>query len=360
MASTVIDHETVETAVELKPMELIERAQIDQQISTAKKYPRDLARVKRKMLDFATLDEETAASCFYTLPREGKMIQGPSVRLAEIAVACYGNLRAAAREVDNDGKFIRAQGVCHDLEANTCVSVEVKRRITNKSGKTYGDDMQMTTGNAANSIAFRNAVFKVVPGALIKPVYEAAKKVAVGDASTLTQRRAMMLSRFAQMGVTQEMILAKCDKSNVENIGLEDLELFIGLFTAIKEGDTTVDEAFAPPAKETAKVSLADLKPGTAENKGHDATGAEAFKAPTDETTAPPASTDTSTITQPQQKRLWAIAREHGWPQDELKAFLRERGYEHTNEIKRADYEGIVNELQGTAKPSGEETQANG
>jgi hypothetical protein len=338
MASTVIDHETVETAVELKPMELIERAQIDQQISTAKKYPRDLARVKRKMLDFATLDEETAASCFYTLPREGKMIQGPSVRLAEIAVACYGNLRAAAREVDNDGKFIRAQGVCHDLEANTCVSVEVKRRITNKSGKTYGDDMQMTTGNAANSIAFRNAVFKVVPGALIKPVYEAAKKVAVGDASTLTQRRAMMLSRFSQMGVTQEMILAKCDKSNVENIGLEDLE----------------------PAKETAKVSLADLKPGTAENKGHDATGAEAFKAPTDETTAPPASTDTSTITQPQQKRLWAIAREHGWPQDELKAFLRERGYEHTNEIKRADYEGIVNELQGTAKPSGEETQANG
>lgn len=266
------------TAVDMKPIELIERAQIDQQISTAKKYPRDLARVKRKMLDFATLDEETAASCFYTLPRDGKMIQGPSVRLAEIAVACYGNLRAAAREMDNDGKFIRSQGVCHDLEANTCVSVEVKRRITNKAGKTYGDDMQMTAGNAANSIAFRNAVFKIVPGALIKPVYEAAKKVAVGDASTLKQRRTQLVSKFSQMGVSLEMILAKCDKSSIENIGLEDLEMFIGLFTAIKEGDMTIDEAFAPPAREKGKVDLADLKPGTAENKGHDSTGAEAFK----------------------------------------------------------------------------------
>src|SRR5690349_3214367 len=118
------------------------------QIATAKKYPRDLAKVKKKMLDFATLDEETAESCFYTLKRkdrdsgEGKVIQGPSVRLAEIAVACYGNLRAAARITDNDGRFITAQGLCHDLESNTLISIEAKRRITGKSGKTYGDDMQ--------------------------------------------------------------------------------------------------------------------------------------------------------------------------------------------------------------------------
>ncbi len=144
-------------------LELIQRAEIDLQISTAKKYPRDLARVKSKMISFATLDEETAESCFYTLPRDGKTIQGPTVRLAEIAVACYTNLRAASRIISNDGRVITSQAACHDLENNTLISVEVQRRITTKQGKTYSEEMQVTAGNAANAIAFRNAVFKVVP-----------------------------------------------------------------------------------------------------------------------------------------------------------------------------------------------------
>ncbi len=225
-------------------LELIQRAEIDLQISTAKKYPRDLARVKSKMISFATLDEETAESCFYTLPRDGKTIQGPTVRLAEIAVACYTNLRAASRIISNDGRVITSQAACHDLENNTLISVEVQRRITTKQGKTYSEEMQVTAGNAANAIAFRNAVFKVVPGALIRPVYEAAKAVAVGNASTLSSKRDKMVKRLNAMQVPTIRILSRLGKSSVENIDLADLEVLIGLGTAIRDGDTTVDEAF--------------------------------------------------------------------------------------------------------------------
>lgn len=256
-------------------LELIERAQIDMQISTAKKYPRDLAKVKKRMLDFATLDEETAESCFYTLSRKDsngdvKTIQGPSVRFAEIAVACYQNLRAGARIVDNDGKAVTSQAVCHDLENNVSVTMEVRRRITNRYGKTYSEDMQIVTGNAACAIAFRNAVFKVVPGALVKPVYETAKKVAVGDASTLSTKRAKMIARLNSMQVTTERILHKLGKTSVENIGLEDLELLIGLGTAIKDGETTVDAAF--PAEEQvvkAAIDPGQVTPSTDPNRGH-------------------------------------------------------------------------------------------
>ncbi len=231
-------------------VELVQRAEIDMQIATAKKYPRDLARVKKKMLDFATLDEDTAESCFYSVPREGKTIQGPSVRLAEIAVACYGNLRAAARIVDNDGKTITSQGVCHDLESNTLISMEVKRRITTKAGKTYSEDMQVTAGNAANAISFRNAVFKVIPGALWKSVYDEARKVAVGDATTLTAKRDKFIKRLNSMGVQTAMILAKLEKTSIETIGLADLEILIGLGTAIKDGDISIEEAFLGHAKD--------------------------------------------------------------------------------------------------------------
>lgn len=252
-----MNEEKVLEVIQPSAIESIERAQTDIQISTAKRYPRVMSAVKKSMMEFATLDEETAAGCFYTLPRQGKNIQGPSVRMAEIALSCFQNVKVGSRIIANDGKTITAQGVCHDLQNNVCVSVEVKRRITDKMGKTYNEDMQVVTGNAACSIALRNATFRVVPLALVKPVYEAAKRVAVGDATTLSDRRAKCVDTFAKMGVGKDKLLAKLEKKAVEDITLDDLEILIGLHTAIKDGDTSIDEAFTPaaPAKPIFKTS---------------------------------------------------------------------------------------------------------
>jgi len=107
-------------------LESISRAEIDVAISTARRYPRQLSTVKKNMLSFATLDQETAESCFYTLPRGGKNIQGPSIRLAEIAVSCYQNLRAGSRILQTvttgDNPHVVVQAVAMDLENNIQVS----------------------------------------------------------------------------------------------------------------------------------------------------------------------------------------------------------------------------------------------
>lgn len=239
--------------LEVSPPSVVEamtRAEIDIQVSTAKRYPRDYSVVKRKMITLATLDVETAESCFYKLSRQGKSIEGPSARLAEIAASCFGNMRAAAQVVDNDGKTITARGICHDLETNSCFAVEVKRRITGRDGRTFSDDMQVVTGNAACSIALRNAIFKTVPFALIKPVYEQARQAAVGDIKTLAERRTRMLKAFAALGVNEARILAALGKPGAEDIGLAELESLIGTHTAIKDGEQSVDEAFpAVPSK---------------------------------------------------------------------------------------------------------------
>jgi hypothetical protein len=200
------------------------------------------------MLSFATLDEETASSCFYTLPaRRGgddKPIQGPSVRMAEIALASYQHVKAGSRIINDDGKFLTAQAVVHDLENNVAVSIEVRRRVTTKAGARFGDDMIAVTGNAACSIALRNAVFRVVPRALITPVYEAAKRVAVGDVKSLTSKRAQIIARLKQMGAKDAAILAAVGADKIEDIDLAKLEVLIGLGTAIKDGEITLETAF--------------------------------------------------------------------------------------------------------------------
>jgi hypothetical protein len=236
-------------------IESMERASIDVQITTAKRYPRQIAKVRQAMEKFATMDQETAESCFYALKRKGdggkeKVIQGPSVRLAEIAVACYQNLRASTRIVSNDGKTVTAQGICHDLENNICIGWETKRKITNKRGETFSEDMQVVVGNAASAIAFRNAVFKVIPGALITPIYEKCKEVAIGNAKSLAQRRDKAFETFDKMGVSCDKVLRFLGKESIDEIDRKDIEQLIGVHTAIKEGSTTIDEQFnAEPPK---------------------------------------------------------------------------------------------------------------
>lgn len=228
-------------------LQLITRAEIDSQIATAKAFPRSMKQSMDKALSIATINEDVAASCCYAVPRQGKNIEGPSVRLAEIVCSQFGNIRAGARVISNDGKQITAQGICHDLESNYCVTVEVKRKITNKMGQTYSEDMQTVTGNAACAIAYRNAVFKVIPAAIIDDIYDKVKEVSKGTAETMNIRRDKALNYARSLGIKDEQICSVLEIKKVEDIDIEKLQSFRSMLAAIKNGETTVKDVFEKP-----------------------------------------------------------------------------------------------------------------
>lgn len=256
-------------------LQAINKAEVDIQIATAKTYPRDVQDALKRIKDIATLDTETAEDCFYALRRQGSLIEGVSVRLAEIIAGAWGNLRVQTRIIGNDGRTITAQGICHDLETNLAVSVEVKRRITDKYGKTYSDDMQVMTGNAASAIAFRNAVLKVVPKAVTKRVINEVKDVAVGKSMDLESRRQNMLAYYSKIGVGEADILKYCGVKTPEEITGEMIFELSGLKNAIKEGTTTVQEVFrADVADADAQAEAARKKSEENRKKAADAMAA--------------------------------------------------------------------------------------
>jgi hypothetical protein len=220
---------------------------VDIQITTARRYPRSIRRFIDKAMEMATLDEGTAGACFYALPRDGKTVEGPSARLAEICASAWGHMRVEGRVIAEDDRFVTSRGTAWDLESNVAIAFEARRRITNKKGQKYNEDMVATTANAATSIALRNAIFKVVPSAYWRPIYEQCRKVAVGDASTLADRRAKALAYFQKMGVPSDRVVAFFEVKGVEDIGLDHLATLHGIATSIKEGEITVDEAFPAP-----------------------------------------------------------------------------------------------------------------
>lgn len=253
-------------------LQAVNRAEVDIQISTAKQYPRDLPQVLNRIATYAMMDRETAEDCFYVLRRQGRdgaasVIEGLSVRMAEIIASSWGNLRIQTRIVGNDGKMITAQAMCHDLETNVAVCKEVSRSIAYKNGATYSQDMQIVTGNAAASIAFRNAVLSVIPKAVTKNIINQVKQVALGQSIDLEQSRQNVIAYFAKIGVTKEQILHYLGKNAVEEIDQQSIYELRATANAIKEGTTTVQETFVEPEKQAKAQELANAKAETAQEK---------------------------------------------------------------------------------------------
>ena len=257
-------------------LETLLRSEIDIQISTARSYPRgNLAVIKARIRELALLDAETAEACVYRLParkgsEDNKPIEGPSVRLAEIVTSCWGNVRQASRVIEIGEKSLVAQGICHDLETNVAVCKEARRGITTKNGARYGNDMINVTANAACSIALRNAIFTVVPFALIKPIVEECKRFAVEEEARLQQEsarqksepglrrpdtRRQALAAFVKVGATEAEVYKLLGVAGVDQMTPEHVVNLRTLYQAIRDGAVTMDEAMQ---RETSSAPAVD------------------------------------------------------------------------------------------------------
>lgn len=238
------------TAVSAQTLDATERATVDSQVATAKMYPRNIKRSLDNAIVMATMDTETAQSCGYALPRGGKPIMGPSVHLAKIIVSNWGNMRTEARVTQITDKQLIARGTCWDLENNVASAFEVRRSIVGSKGNRFSDDMITVTGNAACSIAYRNAVFAVVPKAVTDKVYQAAQRTITGDLTSeevLIKRRQKAVELFRdEYGITEDEVVKLCGKQTINQIRATEISLLANICQALRDGDTTVDDLMRP------------------------------------------------------------------------------------------------------------------
>ena len=311
------DGEIVEVSGGLVPMEgstamttEIARVEFDQQIATAHRFPRSLKKVVDNILSLATLDQQAAEECMYALPRGGKPIVGPSIRLAEIVAGQWGNCRVTARvsEVNRAEKYVEAEGLFHDLETNTAQKATVRRRIVDRSGRLFNDDMIIVTGNAACSIARRNAILAGVPRAVWRKAYEGAEAAVRGDVKTLVERRANAFKMLAAFGVKPEQVFGLLDVKGEEEITLEHMPTLIGIYQSLKSGEKSVEELFDPRKTGSNHQKVAnplDDRAGADEgesDEGDDAPAAEQQKQAKDGDAAPAATSPAAGSAKPAEQ----------------------------------------------------------
>ena len=256
-------------------MDAITRAEIDLQIQTAKAFPRQISIVSNNVLSLVTMDREFAESCMFALPRGGKPIVGPSIRLAEVLFSQWGNCTGGARTVniDRKGGFVEAEGVFHDLETNAKSVRRVQRRITSKNGSLFSDDMILVTANAAGSIAFRNAVLSGVPRAVWDKAYKEAQTLVKGDSKTLEERKSDVLKVMAAFGFTEDELCAVLGIPAWADVMLEQIITLRGLYNSLKDGETSRETILAEVDSEVVESAKAKrkapVKKATAAPKPH-------------------------------------------------------------------------------------------
>ena len=228
-------------------LELISPSEIDMQIKTAKAYPRNLAEVKREIIEIACTSQEIAEACFYEIPgTSGRdKITGPSVRMAEIINFCWKNSMNGSRIIEVGQRSVKAQGFFFDLEKNTRTYVEVTRSIINKDGKRFPEHLINTTCMAAMSIAHRNATFKNVPMAYLTDVEKRVKNTAMGQIKDLEKSRRDALDLFLkEYDATKDEVCAYLHVKSIEAIGKDELWSLKKLHTAFKDKHAKPDDVF--------------------------------------------------------------------------------------------------------------------
>ena len=259
-------------------LEAITRGEIDVQITTAHKFPRSMTRFKDTAVFMATIDQETAESCIYVRPvgkKDGVMqyAEGLSVRMAEIVGACYGNLRVGSMIIEQTDRYVITRGYAHDLESNFASTSESKESTVTKSGQPMSEPMRAVIAKASLAKARRDATFQVVPKALCRPIERAARELIAGDAQSVQARIDRVVTYIQRLNIDEDRVWAALAIAGSADLTSEKLMIFTGIRNSIRDGDTTIDEAFPMLAKkpDVKGAPKKDPTPAPVEEPKHDA-----------------------------------------------------------------------------------------
>lgn len=232
----------------------------DKRIATARMYPRKISRFKQEATQYLREDIETARSAEYVKPVGGGTVRGASIRLAELAAMCWGNLEVEVAEPIIGDKSVTVKATAWDLERNYRQDGIATTSIVNRNGQRYQQHMIETAVMATASKAKRNAILAVIPRTYIQDLLQVAKEVAAGKQKPLEQQRIEMLDYFQRTYKVQpEQIFEFLGMGGLDDIGDNEIDLLRGVVTAIKEG-SSLDEYFKPQATSKADAVKAKIE----------------------------------------------------------------------------------------------------
>jgi hypothetical protein len=217
----------------------------------AKRFPRDEFQAFADMKK-ACQRPGLASKAFYSYPRGGETISGPTIRLAEELARCWRNIEYGIKELSQDNGKSEMQAFAWDLEANTMSvqnftnpharEVKSKGQTTIKQLTSLRDIYENNANMAGRRLRAR--ILAVLPADFVEEAIAECKKTLAGKNDTpLVDRVRNMIVQFEKLGVTREMIEKRLSRS-IDTMNATDLTDYVGIFNSLKDGQTKISDWF--------------------------------------------------------------------------------------------------------------------
>lgn len=219
----------------------------------AKRFPRNEVEAYAKAME-ACQRPTMAAKAFYSFPRGGQTVEGPTIRFAEELARCWGNIDYGIKELSQDDGKSEMQAYAWDLETNAQSvqnftnphqreKTDRKTRTTVMENLTSQRDIYENNANMATR-RLRSRILAILPSWFVEDAIVECKKTLAGQNDVpLIDRVKKMVVQFAKLGVTQEQIEKRL-KRKIDTMNADDFTTFIGIYNAIKQGESKIADWF--------------------------------------------------------------------------------------------------------------------
>ena len=220
----------------------------------AKRFPRDEVAAYAKAME-ACQRPTMAEKAFYSFPRGGQTVEGPTIRFAEELARCWGNIDYGIKELSQDDGKSEMQAYAWDLETNA----QSVQNFTNPHQREQGKKMVTLTSqrdiyeNNANMATrrLRSRILAILPAWFVEDAIAECKRTLSGRNDTpLIDRVKKMVVQFAKLGVTQDQIERRL-KRKADTMTADDFTEYVGIYNAIKGGESKIAEWFTAEPEAT-------------------------------------------------------------------------------------------------------------
>jgi hypothetical protein len=231
-------------------------------IIMAKKFPRNETACFAKIIE-SCKRKSLAESAMYSYPRGKEKVTGASIRLAETLAKYWGNLQFGIVELSQANGSSEVLAYAWDLETNTrqIKQFTVKHsRYSKKDGLTKLTDprdiYEMTANQGARRL--RACILGVLPSDLLDSAIDECEKTLHGNnKEPLIDRVRACVAKFAEMGVTQEMI-EKRFNHKIEAIDIHELVALRKIFNSLRDNMGRIEDYFEKPKNEIPEADEED------------------------------------------------------------------------------------------------------
>lgn len=229
----------------------------------AKKFPRDYKASRERIMKACTR-AALAEKAVYEYPKGGIMVDGPSIRLAEVMATNWGNVDFGITELAQDNESSVVMTYCHDLETNVrqVKTFTVPHLRYKRSGSVKLTDPRDIYEMVANQGArrLRACILGIIPGDIQEEaVQECDKTILAQSDKPLGEQITAAIDAFSKVGVTEAMLTDKLGVKQLRAITHRQVARLRRIYHSIADGIASIKAHF-PRVNPEAEKRAEDLR----------------------------------------------------------------------------------------------------